>query len=130
MDGTGNSIVTDRIVLAGMLFLGRHGVSDEERADEQEIEVDVALELDLSPGGTSDDLAQTVNYSSVFKACRDIVEGQSFHLLEAIADAVANRLLRDFAAVDAVTVTVRKPGVPIDGRLDYAGVEINRRRRA
>ena len=120
--------MADRILLADMAFFGHHGVSDEERADEQQIDVDVELEVDLAPAGQSDDLAQTVNYAKVFKACREIVEEGSFHLLEAIAEAIAGRVLADYALVNAVTVRVRKPGVPIDGRLEYAGVEIERRR--
>jgi 7,8-dihydroneopterin aldolase/epimerase/oxygenase len=120
--------MTDRIRLAGMVFLSHVGAGDEERADVQEIEVDVELELDLEPAGASDDLARTVNYSRVFDACREIVEKGNFHLLEAIAESIGRRVLADFSAVDAVTVRVRKPGVPIDGQLDYAGVEIERRR--
>ena len=120
--------MTDHIVLAQMEFFGRHGVSDEERSAEQQIDVDVELHVDLQRAGASDDLADTVNYSRVFDACRDIVEGRSFKLLEAIAEAIATRVLADFAGVDAVTVRVRKPGVPIDGRLEYAGVSIERHR--
>jgi dihydroneopterin aldolase len=120
--------MTDRILLANMEFWGHHGVSDEERADAQQIDVDVEMEVDLAAAGKSDDLEQTVNYAKVFKACRAIVEEQSFHLLEAIAEALAGRLLTDFEKIEAVTVRVRKPGVPIDGRLEFAGVEIQRRR--
>jgi dihydroneopterin aldolase len=120
--------MSDRIVLSEMVFYGRHGVSDEERAEVQEIDVDVELEADLSPAGASDELAQTVNYSRVFAACREVVEEGSFHLLEAIAEAVARRLLTDNQRIEAVTVRVRKPGVPIDGVLGYAGVVIERRR--
>jgi 7,8-dihydroneopterin aldolase/epimerase/oxygenase len=120
--------MTDRILLAGMEFFGRHGVSDAERAEPQQIDVDVELEVELASAGTSDDLADTVNYSRVFDACREIVEERSFKLLEAIAEAIAARVLADFPPVAAITVRVRKPGVPIDGRLDYAGVAIERRR--
>jgi dihydroneopterin aldolase len=120
--------MTDRIVLADMAFFGRHGVSDDERSADQEIDVDVELEVDLAQAGASDELADTVNYSRVFDACREIVEGRSFKLLEAIGQAIASRVLTDFARVDAVTVRVRKPGVPIDGRIEYAGVSIERRR--
>jgi dihydroneopterin aldolase len=120
--------MSDRILLAQMEFFGRHGVSDAERAEPQQIDVDVELEVDLAPAGKSDDLADTVNYSRVFDACREIVEERSFKLLEAIAEAIAVRVLADFGRVAAVTVRVRKPGVPIDGRLDYAGVAIERRR--
>jgi len=60
--------MTDRIVLAEMAFFGRHGVSDEERSADQEIDVDVELEVDLAQAGGSDALADTVNYSRVFDA--------------------------------------------------------------
>jgi len=111
-----------------MAFEGRHGVGDEERADSQVFELDVELTLDLRDAGRSDDLEQTVDYSAVFERCRAIVEEGSFHLLEGIAEAVAADLLTGFPRLESVLVRVRKPGVPIDGVLDYAGVEIERSR--
>ena len=120
--------MTDRIILAEMAFFGRHGVSDAERSAEQEIDVDVEVEADLAGAGASDDLADTINYSRVFDACREVVEERSYKLLEAIAEAIATKVLADFPMATAITVRVRKPGVPIDGRLEYAGVSIERRR--
>jgi len=120
--------MTDRIFLNGMAFEGRHGVSDEERADPQVIEMDVEYALDLREAGTHDDLALTVSYSDVFEICRAQVEDQSYHLLEAIAEAVAANILASFDRIDSVAVTVKKPGVPIDGVLEHAGVRIERSR--
>ena len=120
--------MTDRILLHRMEFEGFHGVGDEERSLPQVIEVDVEMAVDLRSAGQSDDLEQTVNYSAVFKRCRAVVEEQSFHLLEAIAHTIATDLLANFAPIESVLVRVRKPGVPIDGVLDYAGVEIERAR--
>jgi dihydroneopterin aldolase len=120
--------MSDRIVLSRMEFEGHHGVGDEERSLSQVIEVDVEMVADLSEAGKSDDLEQTVNYSRVFDRCRAIVEERSFHLLEAIGEAIATDLLEGFARIDSVVVRVRKPGVPIDGVLEYAGVEIQRSR--
>ncbi len=120
--------MTDRIVLHAMEFEGRHGVGDEERADPQHIELDVELTLDLRDAGRTDDLEQTVDYGDVFERCRAIVEERSFHLLEGIAEAVAVDLLSSFPRLESVLVRVRKLGVPIDGVLDYAGVEIERSR--
>ena len=119
--------MTDRIVLAGMRFEGRHGVGEEERALPQEIEVDVEIELALAAAGRTDDLERTVDYGPVIAACRRIVEQRSFQLLEGIAEAIAADVLSD-AAADAVVVRVRKPGVPVDVDLDSAGVEIRRAR--
>jgi 7,8-dihydroneopterin aldolase/epimerase/oxygenase len=120
--------VTDHILLRGMVFEGRHGATEEERADAQAIEVDVELEADLRRAGESDDLAQTVDYGEVFEVCRVVVEDHSFRLLEAIAEGIARDVLTRFTAVEAVAVTVRKPGVPIDGVLEHAAVCIERRR--
>ncbi|HUR16840.1 MAG TPA: dihydroneopterin aldolase [Candidatus Limnocylindrales bacterium] len=120
--------MTDRIVLHHMEFEGFHGVDDEERSLPQVIEVDVELEVDLRTAGATDDLEQTVNYSQVFKRCRTIVEEQSFHLLEAMAHTIASDLIATFAPIKSLVVRVRKPGVPIEGVLDFAGVEIERSR--
>lgn len=120
--------MTDRIYLHGMVFEGRHGVTDEERSEPQQIEVDLEVELDLRPAGTSDDLARTVDYSDVFEICRGVVEDQSLHLLEGIAEAIADGILRALPAVDAVNANVKKPGAPLAGMVEHAGVRIERRR--
>ncbi len=120
--------MSDRIFLRAMAFEGRHGVSDEERAEPQVIEMDVEVETDLRPAGTSDDLAQTVNYSEVFRICQAHVETRSYKLLEAIAENVAADILERFPQATRTVVTVRKPGVPIDGVLEDAGVTIERGR--
>ena len=121
------SAAGDRIVLSGMRFEGRHGATAEEREWPQLIELDVELWLDLSLAGRSDELAATVDYGPVIELCRDIVERRSFRLLEAIAEAAAAAILGATAA-EAVVVRVRKPVVPIDADLEFAGVEIRRRR--
>jgi dihydroneopterin aldolase len=119
--------MTDRIDLRNMVFMGRHGVLEREQREPQPFEVDVELYLNLQPAGLDDDLAQTIDYAAAFDHVRQIVESTSYRLVEALAEAIAHELLVDFRA-DAVTVRVRKPRVPIEGRLDYAGVEITRQR--
>jgi dihydroneopterin aldolase len=119
--------VSDRIVLANMRFQGRHGVYDWEQLTAQPFEVDVELGLDLQPAGIDDELDLSVDYGRVYDAVRQIVESTSFRLLEALAEAISHELLADFEVTEVV-VRVRKPEVRLDGPLDYAGVEIHRRR--
>jgi dihydroneopterin aldolase len=45
----------------------------------------------------------------------------------ALAEAISHELLSDFPVVE-VGVRVRKPKVQLGGTLDYAGVEVWRRR--
>jgi dihydroneopterin aldolase len=115
----------DRIVLHDMRFLGRHGVSEEERSEAQPFAVDVELRLDLEPAGRSDDLARTVDYAAVFAICRDVVEGTSVRLIEALAERLADGILGAFPAVEVV-VRVRKLRPPVEGTLAWAGVEVRR----
>ena len=120
--------MADRIVLAKMEFQAHVGAHEDERSEPQVIEVDVEMTTDLRSAGERDDLAHTTDYGEVFRRCRDIIEGGSFNLVEAVAERVATELLADFPKSDSIRVSVRKPGVPIDGILDYAGVEIERSR--
>ena len=118
----------DKIELRGMVFYGYHGVGAEEQALGQRFVVDVVMERDLRQAGLSDEPADTVNYSHVFKMVKEIVEGPSRKLLENVAETIAQKVLGNFD-LDAVRVIVKKPEVPMKGSiLDYAAVDIRRER--
>lgn len=117
---------SDRINLTGMRFSGHHGVSPEERRAPQPIEVDVILDVDLAPAGRADDLDLTVDYAPIYQQVRGVVEGRSFRLLEAIAEAIAEAILAEEPRVAALRISVRKPEVRLGGPLRSAGVEIHR----
>ena len=119
--------MTDRIVLTAMKFTGRHGFTDEERANPQPFEVDVELVLNLQPAGVDDDLEKTIDYGRVYEIARQIVESTSFRLLEGIAEAISHEILTAFDVTE-VGVRVRTPKVQLGGPLDHAAVEIWRRR--
>jgi dihydroneopterin aldolase len=119
--------MSDRIVLSAMVFQGRHGVLEAEQRDAQPFEVDLELALDLRPAGLADDLERTIDYGAVFEMVRHVVESTSYRLIEALAEAIAHDVLARFPTAREVTVRVRKPRVPIDGVLAWAGVEIVRK---
>lgn len=121
--------MSDRIVLANMVFEARHGVLDWEKAEPQRFEVDVELSLDVQPAALGDDLTRTVDYRGVYAAVRQVVESTTFNLIEALAEAIAHEVLGEQPLVEEVVVRVRKPGVQLGGPLDHAAVEIRRVRR-
>ncbi len=124
----GSPVARDRVLLEGMVFYGYHGANPAERTLGQRFIVDLEVELDLRTAGQSDDLAHTADYSAMYAAVREVVEGPPRNLLESVAEAIARRILGSFA-VDAVRVRVRKPEVPIRGSvLAHAAVEIYRER--
>jgi dihydroneopterin aldolase len=124
------SAFDDRLTLRNMRFQARHGVLAQEKIDPQPFEVDLVLHADLREAGRTDALASTVDYAGLFVLVEAVFSGQSFDLIEGLADAVARAVLdaTDPRLVDAVEVRVRKPEAPIDGVLDTVEAALVRRR--
>lgn len=121
-------VSSDRIILKGMQFYGFHGANAEERALGQSYLVDLTVEVDLSLPGRSDRLDDTVSYTHLYRAVKEVIEGESRNLLEGIAQSIADRVLQDYP-VASVQLTVKKPHPPIKGSVvAYAAVEIFRTR--
>jgi dihydroneopterin aldolase len=99
--------MNDKILLYGAQFHGRHGVSPAEREIGGRYVVDIEIECDTRRAARLDDLADTVNYSDVFRTIRAVMEGEQFKLLETLAEKIAQTLLGKFPA-DAVRVRVKK----------------------
>ena len=119
----------DRIFLRGMRFMACHGVLPHEREVPQLFEVDVELGLSLRAAGESDDLDDTVNYAKVYDVVSTVLTVTRKYLIEALAEEIADDLLRDFDSLRWVRVTVHKPAAPIDGMFSDVGVTILRRRK-
>ncbi len=118
----------DKIMLRGMVFYGFHGASSAEQEVGQRFVVDLDVYCDLREPGTTDDLADTISYSKLFRLAKQVLEGTRRTLLEKVAETIAQRVLNEYS-VDAIRVKVMKPEVPIKGSiLSHAAVEIFRER--
>ncbi len=115
----------DRILMQGLEFYAYHGVMQEEKTLGQRFIIDLSLALDLREAGQQDNLTKTVNYGEVYATVREIVTGNKFDLIEALAEHLAREILGRYR-VNSVTVKIRKPQAPIPGIFDYVGVEIER----
>jgi len=111
------------IELAGLEVFGFHGVNEDERRDGQRFLYDV--ELDVGEAGSSDRIEDAVDYREVAACVREVSERRSFHLLEALAAAVADALLDRFP-VARVRVRVRKPEVRLP--VEHAAATVERSR--
>jgi len=101
------------VELHGLEVFGRHGVLDEEQRDGQVFLFDVELEVEEP---AADRIEDAVDYRLVAAAVEEVSGGRKFHLLEALAAAVADSLVERFP-VDGARVRVRKPqpaGVPAE----------------
>jgi dihydroneopterin aldolase len=115
----------DRIVISGLREMGVHGVLPEEQVRPQPFEVDVELIVDVSAAGTSDELADTVDYSAVCDAVSRVVATEQYRLLERLATRIAEVCRADPRVVGAI-VEVRKLHPPVRAMLDYVAVRVER----
>ncbi|XP_062196047.1 dihydroneopterin aldolase 1-like [Phragmites australis] len=120
----------DKLVLRGLQFHGFHGVKQEEKTLGQKFVVDVDAWMDLTAAGESDNVADTVSYTDIYRIAKGVVEGPPHNLLESVAHSIAKATLLKFPQISAVRVKVGKPHVAVQGVLDYLGVEIMRYRKA
>jgi len=119
----------DKIMARGLTFMACHGVLAEEKVQPQTFRIDLDLYLDLEPAGRSDDLQDTVSYAEVFDEVRQIVENESYNLLETLAEKIAAALLSGYPLLTGVEITVYKPHAPVAGEFDYFAVNIKRFRK-
>jgi 7,8-dihydroneopterin aldolase/epimerase/oxygenase len=96
------------VELEGLEIFGLHGVTEEERGMGQAFLYDVRLEV--SDAALSDRLEDAVDYDEVAAVVRSVSDGRQFHLLEALAAAVADAVNERFE-VERVRVRVRKRDV-------------------
>lgn len=84
------------------------GVYPRERKRQRTVWMDVALAVDTRRAAQSDRLGDTLNYEQIESAVIEVAREGKFHLVEALASAVAEVCLA-WAGVRAVRVVVDKP---------------------
>ena len=87
------------------------GVSEEERAQPQRITISLVLRLRSSFAELEDDLAWTTDYAAVCAELKRFTAERRDRLIETLANAMAEHLLRRFSFQEVV-VEVRKFALP------------------
>lgn len=123
----------DCIHLSGIRCYGYTGALPEEQVLGQWFEVDLILWLDLSLAGQSDRLQDTFDYRSAIATVQHLISTARFALLERLASAIADAILRpdstaDSELVQQVQVRLTKLAAPIPNFGGKITVEIQRSR--
>lgn len=114
---------SDVVFVKGLKVETVIGVYDWERAINQPILIDIALETDVSKAALSDDVNDALNYKAV---CDDVsawCKEIQAELLEHLAGQLADRLLALYPC-KTVTLSVAKPTAI--SQADVVGVQITR----
>ncbi|MCC6263143.1 MAG: dihydroneopterin aldolase [Bryobacterales bacterium] len=117
----------DRIHLFDVRLPCRIGVPPEERAQRQEIVLDVSMETSLRLPALSEEVADTIDYAAVLDLIAKVVAGREWVLVETLAEAICAAVLAEFPA-DSVRILLRKPAALRERGTGAAGVEMERRR--
>ncbi len=99
----------DKVLIEGLKANAVIGVFDWERQIRQPLVLDLQLSVDLRPAAASDALDDAVNYKSVTDRVREEIEQLQPNLIETLAEHLAAMILAEFASVQVVALTVRKP---------------------
>lgn len=113
----------DQILIKDLQVRAVIGIDEEERSHLSDILINLVLYTDTAKAGQSDDILDCVNYSSVSKQVRRLVEKVARHTVEALAEDIAGLCL-GMLGIQGVKVRVEKPNVVQFARL--VGVEIER----
>ena len=85
----------------------RIGVPDEERADEQEVEIDLRIEPGVDFSEMDDDISKTIDYAQVCERIAEVAAARPRNLIETLAADIAELVQAGFGA-RSVEVEVRK----------------------
>ncbi len=118
---------TDLVEIRGLKLKGRHGVTEEERGAEQPFVVNLAARIDARPAAILDDLSSTLDYEEAVRIVAKIVTGESYQLLETLADRIARSILANQRVLD-VWVRVAKTQAPLSEDVEEVAVEVSRSR--
>ena len=117
----------DTVMIRGLRVYAYHGVKEEEKRKGQPFVLDIDVCADLQAACQSDNVDDTLNYSSVTKCAVRTMLAEKNDLIERAAQRVADAILEEFP-VEEVTVTLKKPRAPVAADFDYMAVRITRRR--
>jgi len=99
-----------RIELRGIRAWGRHGADAGEQDVPQALDIELVLEADLDAARTSDELADTIDYAKLHATIVEIVGTQRCRLLERLADAILEAVMRD-DRIAVARIRIAKPAL-------------------
>ena len=100
------------ITLDSLRFYAYHGAEPQEAIVGAWYTVDISIKADTTDAILNDNLSGTINYAKVAEVIKQQMQIRSA-LLEHVAGRIANALLNDFPAINALTIKVCKENPPV-----------------
>ena len=117
----------DQIKIKNLEIFANHGVYPEERKLGQKFLVSCALYLDTRKAGREDSLEESVDYGKVSRLIKNEMERETYLLIEAAAERLAEQILLSDEKIRQVDLEIKKPWAPVGLPLETASVAISRK---
>jgi len=119
-------LMLDRIHIRDLLVNAIIGINPDERVTKQDVLVNATLYFDTRAAGASDDMAESINYSTITKALKSHIETSEPGLVEKLVADLARVCFETDGRIEEVRITAEKPGAVTFTR--SVGVTIHRTR--
>lgn len=116
----------DEIRIRNLEVFCHHGVYEEENTLGQKFLVSATLFTDTRAAGQTDSLEKSINYGEVCHDIKKIMEERNYKLIEAVAETLADRLLKKYPTLQKIGLEIKKPWAPIMLPIDTVSVAIER----
>lgn len=117
----------DKIRIKDLEVYSYHGVYKEENILGQKFLVSVCLYTNTRKAGVYDDLTYSINYGEVAHLVQDFMNENTYHLLETVAEQLAEKVLLTYNSVKKIMIEIKKPWAPILLPMDTVSIKIKRK---
>lgn len=100
--------MNDNLSIEGLKVDTIIGVYQWEREVKQSVIIDLVLETKSTSSGLEDSIEFAVDYVAVSDMVSNLVQSSSFLLIETLAEAIAGKLLKEFA-IRSIRLKLSKP---------------------
>ncbi len=118
--------MADLVVAKGMQFWGTHGMFPEENTYGAKYIIDVVAEADVFDMCQHDQFEGGLSYQLLYKKAEHVCTRERHKLLQRIAQRISDEIFDEAPQIKKLTVTVKKPFVPIGGIVEYTAATIER----
>lgn len=117
-----------KVIIKKLKIKTCHGVNDFEKRQPQLFEFSAEVTCDFYEAAKNDEIAQTINYSTVCKIITAVATQNVFNLIETLASRCAEAILDNFPKATAVKVRVEKPQAPVRAKFKTMAAEAELKR--
>lgn len=112
-----------QISLHKIALYAYHGCLEQEKIVGNNYEIDINVWIDVTNAVESDDVADTVNYATMYEIVKQEMMIPS-NLLEHVAGRIIKSIKREFPQIQMVEIRIAKMPPPISGKISAASVTI------